>query len=161
MTTTKTTAFSPKAQQSNFLEKVQAHAGFPDIYDARDFSVVVFRTLRDLMTTEMSDSIARDLEFTPISIQSDKSLNGNVAQLWNDTNPLVSWLSRLRGPLNVTTDRFLRRTIEEGGGLPNGITPEAAIQAVFHVTKAELSPTSEREIFDVLPPEIAQLWKAA
>ncbi|NJN61921.1 MAG: DUF2267 domain-containing protein [Coleofasciculaceae cyanobacterium RL_1_1] len=131
------------------------------MYDARDFSVIVFRTLRDLMTTEMSDSIARDLEFTPISIQSDKSLNGNVAELWNDTNPLVSWLSRLRGPLNVTTDRFLRRAIEEGGGLPNGMTPEDAIQAVFHVTKADLSPTSERMISDILPPEIAQLWQTA
>jgi uncharacterized protein (DUF2267 family) len=155
-----TTTFTPKMQQSNFLEKVQARAGFPDIYDARDFSVVVFRTLRDLMTTEMSDMIARDLEFTPISIQSDKSLNGNVAELWNDTNPLISWLSRLRGPLNVTTDRFLRRAIEEGG-LPSGITPEDAIQAVFHVTKEDLSPTSEHNIRDILPPGISQLWQTA
>jgi uncharacterized protein (DUF2267 family) len=158
MTTTQ--AFSDKTQQPNFLENVQQQAGFSDIYDARDFSVVVFRTLRDLMTTEMSDTIAHDLEYTPMSIQSDKSLNGNVAQLWNDTNPLVAWLSRLRGPLNVTTDRFLRRAIEEGG-LPNGIEPDNAIQAVFHVTKANLPPTSERMILEILPPAIAQLWQAA
>ncbi|BAY66193.1 hypothetical protein NIES22_63060 [Calothrix brevissima NIES-22] len=36
----------------SFLEKVMVRSGFADLYDARDFSEVVFRVMRDLMTTE-------------------------------------------------------------------------------------------------------------
>ena len=146
-------------QKTTFLDQVMERSGLPDIYDARDFSVVVFRTLRDLLTTEAADSVASNLETASISDNRDKSLQGTIADLWNDTNPVVGTLSRLRGPLKVDDDRFLRRIIEEGGGLPSGITPKQALKAVFSATKQHLMLSSIQTIESVLPPKVLAIWQ--
>jgi len=158
-----TTTTDPTLTQDSttFLDLVMEKAQFPDMYDARDMVVVIFRTMRDLITTELADTVAADLENTKISNSHDKSLQGNVSRLWWDTNPLVRTISRWREPLNVTSERFLRRIVEEGGGLPNGISPEAAVSAVFSVTKPELSPDTERQLAAALPSEIQMLWTQA
>jgi hypothetical protein len=44
-----------------FLEKVMFKAELEDIFDARDITEVVFRTMRDMMTTEASDRVAEEL----------------------------------------------------------------------------------------------------
>ncbi|MGD1903190.1 MAG: DUF2267 domain-containing protein [Geitlerinemataceae cyanobacterium] len=161
MTTTLDANVNTAVQTSTFLDRVMARAQFPDMYDARDMVVVVYRTLRDLISTELAEAIAADLEQTQLSDARDKSLQGSIARLWWDTNPLVRTLSRWRAPLKVTGERFLRRVIEEGGGLPAGVTPEAAISAVFAETKPELSPDTERQLVAALPSSIELLWKQA
>ncbi|PSB14246.1 DUF2267 domain-containing protein, partial [filamentous cyanobacterium CCP2] len=39
-------------EHRSFLEKVMVKGGLADLYDARDLTEVVFRVMRDLMTTE-------------------------------------------------------------------------------------------------------------
>lgn len=131
-----------------FLEKVMRLAGLPDIYDARDVTLVVFRTMRDLMTTEVADRAAA--EFT----------QDDVAQLWKDTNPIVAFLSRLRPPLTFDSKVFLRR-INQEAGLPKAVEPETAVKAVFSATKDELSPERVQEIANFLPDRIQEMWVQA
>lgn len=78
-----------------FLEKVMLKGELEDIFDARDVTEVVFRTMRDMMTTEASDRVAGELheEAEPTK---DKALQNEIADLWKDTNPIVSFLSRVR-----------------------------------------------------------------
>jgi len=140
-----------------FLERVQASAGLEDIYDARDITEVVFRTLRDLMKTEASDRIESNLRQQMVG---DEALTGDVAELWRDTNPLVRFLSRVRPPLEFDDETFLFRISQEAG-LSRGITPEMAISAVFAATKVELSSEHVQEIADILPGRIKQLWRQA
>ncbi len=148
-----------------FLVKVQTQAGLPDLYDARDFTVTVFRTMRDLMTTAQSDQVARELHTEAVPAR-DPNLSQEVSDLWQDTNPLVAFLSRNRppfansGPLGITDERFIRRIYEEGG-LPRGVSTEKALEAVFAATKDELSPDRIAEISRVLPTNVQQLWDRA
>lgn len=152
-------------QDRSFLQKVQAQAGFPDLYDARDFTVTVFRTMRDLMTTEQSDQVAEELhkEAFPTDKRNPKQ---EISELWKDTNPLVAFLSRLRAPMNregwlgIDDERFMRRIGEEGG-LPRGVTVENALEAVFAATKDELPPERIAEISQVLPSGVKRLWDQA
>ena len=81
----------------SFLEKVMVEGGFTDPYEARDFTEVVFRAMRDLMTTEAADRVAGELHEAAIPAR-DKSLQMEVTDLWQDTNPLVGFLSRVRPP---------------------------------------------------------------
>ena len=48
-------------EHRSFLEKVMVEAGFADLYDARDFTEVVFRVMRDLMTTDAIDRVESEL----------------------------------------------------------------------------------------------------
>ncbi|NJL01292.1 MAG: DUF2267 domain-containing protein [Spirulinaceae cyanobacterium RM2_2_10] len=153
-----TTAPIPAEQQA-FLTKVQADAGLRDIYDARDLSLIVFRTMRDLLPTDASDRVAAELH-VPVIATDKKALQKEVADLWQDTNPLVAWLSRLRGPLSFDADLFIRR-VEQEGGLPRGTTGITAIKAVFVATKAELSAERSTELVQYLPGEIKTLWEQA
>ena len=81
----------------SFLEYVMVEGGFADPYDARDFTEVVFRIMRDLMSTEAADRVADELheEMMPTD---EKALQKEVSDLWKDTNPLVGFLSRVRPP---------------------------------------------------------------
>ncbi len=133
-----------------FLEKVQLKAELPDIFDARDLTVIVYRTLRDLMTTESSEKIKAELK-------GDKQ---EIHELWKDTNPLVAWLSQIRPPLTFDGQTFLRR-IEQEGGVPHGTDGIKVINAVFSATKQELSDAMKREIETVLPDGIKDIWQAA
>lgn len=142
-----------------FLEKVMLKAGLTDLYDARDITEVVFRTMRDMMTNEAVDRVAEELH-EPMEPTTNKTLQKDVEDLWQDTNPLVHFLSRVRPPLIIRDETFLFRVRQEGGLLP-GVTPEAAVKAVFSATKDELSQERIQEVAEFLPGVIRQLWETA
>ncbi|MEA5564237.1 DUF2267 domain-containing protein [Anabaena sp. UHCC 0399] len=148
-----------------FLEKVKVESGLPDVYDARDITEVVFRVMRDLMTTEAADRVEEELH-EPAEITDDKSLQLEIADLWHDTNPLVGFLSRVRPPwqgpgiFKIDSDRFLFRVANEGGMPPN-VDREQAVKAVFSATKDELSSERIEEIASWLPDKVRQLWEEA
>ncbi len=155
-----------REQDLPFLIKVKEQAGLPDLYDARDLTVVVYRSMRDLLPTYAIDQIATDLGDKEAMQADEPALQQEIATLWQDTNPLVAWLSRLRpsfnnsGPLGVTDELFFRRIAQEGG-LPAGVTAEAVIEAVFSATKQELPDDSSQLIAAILPGKVLQLWKQA
>ncbi|WP_353930016.1 DUF2267 domain-containing protein [Okeanomitos corallinicola TIOX110] len=149
-----------------FLEKVMVKSGLSDIFDARDLTEVVFRVMRDLMTTEAADRVEAELH-EAAEISEDKSLQLEIADLWHDTNPIVSFLSRIRPPLQprgifrgIDSDRFLFRVANEGG-MPSNVNVEKVIKAVFSATKNELSAARIQEISTWLPDKIRQLWEQA
>lgn len=142
-----------------FLEKVMVKGELEDIFDARDVAEVVFRTMRDMMTTEAAERVASELH-EPIEPTDDKALQNEIADLWKDTNPIVAFLSRVRPPLIIRAETFLFR-IRQESGLPQGVAPETAIKAVFSATKDELSQERIDEIANFLPGEIRQMWQDA
>jgi uncharacterized protein (DUF2267 family) len=155
----------------SFLEYVMAEGGFADPYDARDFTEVVFRIMRDLMTTEAADRVAKELheEILPTT---EKALQMEVTDLWKDTNPLVAFLSRVRPPwqgpgiFKINSDRFFFRAANEGGLERPPEHKEAdrqqAVKAVFSATKKELSAERIQEIASWLPTDgVRELWNQA
>ncbi|MEM6424474.1 MAG: DUF2267 domain-containing protein [Cyanobacteria bacterium P01_H01_bin.119] len=129
-----------------FLEKVMRKASLPDIYDARDLTIVVFRTMRDLMTTEASDRTQAAFK------------NEEIADLWKDDNPLVALLARFRPPLKIDTETFLRR-IKQEGGVPKDVTPEAVVVAVFSTARDSLSEEQAEEVSASLPDGLKVMWE--
>lgn len=150
-------------EHRSFLEKVMVRAGFADLYDTRDFTEVVFRVMRDLMTTEASDRVEAELHKEALPTD-EKALKLEVAELWKDTNPIVGFLSRVRPPwqgpgiFKIDSDRFLFRVANEGG-LPSTIDREQAVKAVFSATKDELSQERIQEIASWLPDHVRELWE--
>jgi uncharacterized protein (DUF2267 family) len=144
---------------SQFLETVKRQANLEDLYDARDIAEVVFRTLRDMMTTEASDRVAAELEGKMLST-GDGASQDKLVEIWKDTNLLVRFLSRIRKPLNIETDAFLFRISQEAG-LSRGVTAEAAIEAVFSALKRELSAEGSQDIERALTSELRQVWRSA
>ena len=142
-----------------FLEKVMIKGHLEDIFDARDISEVVFRTMRDLMTTDASERVAGELhkEAEPTE---DKALKNEISELWQDTNPIVNFLSRIRPPLKFDSETFLFR-IRQEGGLQKDTDPEQVLRAVFAATKDELSEERVSEVAEFLPDQIRQLWEQA
>lgn len=153
------------SEHHSFLEKVMTQAGFADLYDTRDFTDVVFRVMRDLMTTEASDRVEAELHQEAISTK-EKALQVEIADLWKDTNPIVGLLSRVRPPwqgpgiFKIDSDRFLFRVANEGG-LPPTVEREKAVKAVFSATKDELSEERIQEIASWLPDHVRELWEQA
>jgi uncharacterized protein (DUF2267 family) len=115
--------------------------------------------MRDVMTTEAADRVAGELhkEAEPTE---DKALQNEITDLWKDTNPIVSFLSRIRPPLEIKPETFLFRISQEAG-LPRGVDPETALGAVFSATKDELSEDRIKEVSGFLPDQIRQLWENA
>jgi len=115
--------------------------------------------MRDMMTTEASDQVAEELhkEAEPTD---DKALQNEVADLWKDTNPIVAFLSRVRPPLKIKPENFIRRVNQEGG-LAQGDDPKQVIMAVFSATKDDLSEERISEIAGFLPDEIREMWQQA
>ncbi|WP_072622136.1 DUF2267 domain-containing protein [Spirulina major] len=140
------TAVTMNAPEKAFLEKVMQRADLPDIYDARDITLVVFRTLRDMMTTQASDRVQAAFS------------DDEIANLWKDDNPIVALLSRIRPPLDIDADSFIRRVSQEAG-LPRGTTANGAVIAVFSTVREELPPARIQEIAAVLPSGIRILWE--
>jgi len=153
-------------QHNSFLEKVMTQAGLADPYDARDITEVVFRTMRDMMTNEAVDQVADELHKPLMADNKDKTiytatpLATEVEDLWQDTNPIVHFLSRVRPTLNISDKTFLFR-IKQESSLPANVEPEQVIKAVFSATKDELSPDRVQEITEFLPGTVRQLWQAA
>lgn len=159
-------------KDQSFLEKVTVEGGFANPYDARDFTEVVFRVMRDLMTTEAADRVADELNEDTMPNSRDKSLQMDVTELWQDTNPLVGFLSRVRPPwqgpgiFKIDSDRFLFRVANEGGldRDPNHKDAERkqAVTAVFAATKQELSEERIQEIVSWMPEgDVRLLWERA
>jgi uncharacterized protein (DUF2267 family) len=155
----------------SFLEYVVVEGRFADPYDARDFTEVVFRVMRDLMTTEAADRVADELheEMMPTK---EKSLQMEVTDLWKDTNPLVGFLSRVRPPwqgpgiFKIDSDRFFFRVANEGGLRRDPEDKDAhrkqAVKAVFSATKRELSEERIQEVATWLPESgVRELWEEA
>lgn len=151
---------TPIAEKNRpFLEKVQQKASLPDVYDARDIAIVVFRTMRDMMPNESVDRVESELHVEALPTD-DATLEGEIADLWKDDNPVVRFISRIRQPLKIDAESFVRRVGAEGG-LPKGVDARDAIQAVFSATKDELTPDRQREISIFLPDIIRSMWERA
>jgi uncharacterized protein (DUF2267 family) len=147
-------------EHTPFLEKVALKAELPDIFDARDLTNVVYRTMRDLMTTEASKAVKDELHEEAEAGATNKRLQDEIAKLWQDDNPIVAWLSDIRPPLKFDADTFIFR-IEKEGGLPKNTTGEKVISAVFSATKEELSDARIQEIAQFLPGKIKDMWESA
>ncbi|MEM1281173.1 MAG: DUF2267 domain-containing protein [Cyanobacteria bacterium P01_H01_bin.152] len=134
------------ASERAFYEKVMRRASLPDIYDARDLTTIVFRTMRDLMTTQT------DLETEAAFKDAD------IVDIWRDDNPIVSFLSRFRPPLDIDSELFLRRVKQEGG-VPKNVTPEAVVIAVFSAARESISTEQGQEIAKTLPDALRVMWE--
>jgi len=143
-----------------FLEQVALKAELSDIFDARDLSNLVYRTMRDLMPNEASAAVAAELHDEIEEGARNKRLQDEIADLWKDDNPIVAWLSRVRPPLKFDADTFIFR-IEKEGGLPRGTTGEKVINAVFSATKEELSSDVQKQVSEFLPGKIKDMWETA
>ena len=143
-----------------FLEKVALKAELPDIFDARDLTNLVYRTMRDLMTTEASQAVESQLHEEAEEGAKNKRLQKEIADLWKDDNPLVAWLSKVRPPLKFDDETFIFR-IEKEGGMPRGTTGEKVINAVFSATKEELSEDTIKQVAEFLPGKIKDMWESA
>jgi uncharacterized protein (DUF2267 family) len=156
----------PGAQHHSFLEKVMNQCGLADLYDARDITEVVFRTMRDMMSKEAVENVAEELHKPLMEENKDRTiytatpLATEVEDLWKDTNPIVNFLSRIRPALNIRDTTFLFR-IQQEAGLPKNVQPEQAVKAVFSATKDELSEARIQEIAGFMPGTIRQLWQEA
>ena len=152
-------------EHRSFLEKVMVKAGFADLYDARDFTEVVFRVMRDLMPKEAIERVEAELHEEAVHTK-EKALQMEVADLWKDTNPIVGFLSRIRQPLRgpapvgIDSNLFLTRVANEGA-LPPTVEREQAVKAVFSATKDELSAERIHEIAGWLPDRVRELWEQA
>jgi uncharacterized protein (DUF2267 family) len=147
-------------EHTPFLEEVALKAELPDIFDARDLSTVVYRTMRDLMPTETAKAVEAELHEEAEEGATNKRLQDEIADLWKDDNPIVAWLSKVRPPLKFDADTFIFR-VEKEGGLPRGTSGEKVINAVFAATKQELSDETKKQVSQFLPGKIKDMWEAA
>jgi len=153
-------------QHMSFLEKVMIKGNLGDPYDARDATEVVFRVMRDVMSTTDADQVEAELDEKAIDAR-DKSLQVNVAELWHDTNPIVSFLSRLRPPLKakppfgIDSTLFLTR-VDNEGAIPPTSNGEIVTKAVFSATKDDLSDKNIEVVAKWLPEgKVRALWEEA
>jgi len=122
--------------------------------------------MRDMMTNESIDHVAQELhkplmeENTDRTVYTATLLATEVEDLWQDTNPIVHFLSRIHPNLQIRDTTFLFRVRQEAG-LPGHVEPERAVKAVFSATKDELSQERIQEIAEYLPGSVRQLWEEA
>ncbi|MBD2744442.1 DUF2267 domain-containing protein [Coleofasciculus sp. FACHB-1120] len=138
------------ASHHAFLEKVKTKGNLKDLDEAKNAAEVVFRTMRDVMSNEAVERVEEEL---------DKSATDEVEDLWEDTNPIVSFLSKIRPQLKIKPENFLVRLRQEGN-LPER-DAETIIKAVFSATKEELSSERIQEVGSYLPGEIQEMWQQA
>jgi uncharacterized protein (DUF2267 family) len=158
----------PESQMS-FLKKVMVKGHLSDPYDARDVTEVVFRVMRDMMSTPAADRVAAELATEDAAADStaDAALHIDIAELWRDTNPLVRFLSRVRPPLQgeppfgIDSDLFLTR-VDKEAAVPKTSNGEIVTRAVFAAAKEELSAERIQEIATWLPEgKVKDLWAQA
>lgn len=143
-----------------FLEKVKLQANLKDIDEARRATEVLFRTMRDVMPTEAVERVADELDEADDRREEAGIVDKvEVEDLWEDTNPLVSFLSKIRPVLKIKPENFLVRLRQEAN-LP-GADAETIVKAIFSATKEELSEERIQEISAFLPGEIQEMWQQA
>lgn len=153
-------------QYKPFLTTVMQRGNLPDLFEARDLTEIVYRTMRDLLDEDTIDRVANEMEDTTLATSTNHPGQDTAADLWQDTNPIVGWLSRVRppfskeAPLGIDDNLFLRR-IEREGGLPKNTDAVTVVKAVFVATKAELSEQRCQEIAESLPGIIKTMWQSA
>ncbi|HEY9675499.1 MAG TPA: DUF2267 domain-containing protein [Waterburya sp.] len=145
-----------------FIETVMRKGHLEDAFAAKDITELVFRTMRDLMTTEAVDRVTAELdkEQEVVPTEEYKALPDEVEDLWRDTDPVVGFLSRIQEPMKFDSDSFLYR-IRQEAKLPAGIDVETVVCAVFAATKQELSRERIEEISSFLPEKIRRMWSQA
>lgn len=145
-----------------FMETVMRQGHLEDAHKAKDITELVFRTMRDLMSTEAADRVAAELhrEQEEVPTEEYKPLPDKVEDLWKDTNPIVGFVSRIREPMKIDSESFLYR-IRQEAELPQGIDVETAVSAVFRATKEQLSKERIEEVASFLPDQIQQMWNEA
>ncbi len=145
-----------------FIETVMRKGHLEDAFAAKDITELVFRTMRDLMTTEAVDRVAAELdqEKEVVPTEEYKPLPDEVEDLWRDTDPVVGFLSRIQEPIKFDSDSFLYR-IRQESKLPAGADVETVVCAVFAATKQELSQERIEEISSFLPEKIRRMWNQA
>lgn len=146
----------------SFIETVMQKGHVEDAYKAKNITELVFRTMRDLMTTEASDRVAAELHqhTEVVPTENYKPLPDKVEDLWHDTNPIVGFMSRIQEPMKFDSESFLYR-IRQEAHLPQGIDPETVVSAVFSATKKELSAERIEEIASFLPEKVQEMWRQA
>jgi uncharacterized protein (DUF2267 family) len=145
-----------------FIETVMRKGHLEDAFAAKDITELVFRTMRDLMTTEAVDRVTAELdkEQEVVPTEEYKALPDEVEDLWRDTDPVVGFLSRIQEPMKFDSDSFLYR-IRQEAKLPAGVDVETVVCAVFAATKQELSRERIEEISSFLPEKIRRMWSQA
>ena len=145
-----------------FIETVMRKGHLEDAFAAKDITELVFRTMRDLMTTEAVDRVTAELdkEQEVVPTEEYKPLPDEVEDLWRDTDPVVGFLSRIQEPMKFDSDSFLYR-IRQEAKLPAGLDVETVVCAVFAATKQELSRERIEEISTFLPEKIKRMWSQA
>ena len=156
-----TTTTQPKTDQS-FLEAVARHGHLTSLYEAQEMAEVVFRTMRDLLDANAIDQIAAELD-QPAHATDNKTLQASIADLWQDSNPVVGWLSRLRPPFAKQApqgidDRLFFTRVRREGGMPKTTTAPTVVKAVFAATKGKLSNECIQTIDASLPGKVRTLW---
>ncbi len=132
-----------------FLEKVMAQGNLKSTDEAKRATEVVFRTMRDVMSDETIERVEDELDKT----------DETAEDLWEDTNPLVRFLSKIRPQLEIKPENFLIR-LQQEANLPDA-DPAAVLKAVFSATKEDLSEARAQEIAGFLPDEIQEMWQQA
>ncbi|MEL7071281.1 MAG: DUF2267 domain-containing protein [Cyanobacteria bacterium J06581_3] len=143
----------------DFLKKVMLKGNISSIYDARDLTEIVFRTMRDLMSQESVEDVASELHAEAVHTDK-KAAQEEIAELWKDSNPLVRFLSKIRPKLKFDDDTFFFR-VEKEGGLPKSTGPQTVVKAVFSATKEELPVEKVSEVAEFMPGKVRQLWEEA
>lgn len=139
-----------------FLEKVMIRSDLPDVFDARDITEVVFRTMRDMISNEITEKVAAELH-CPASKITNREMPDEMSELWVDTNPIVRYISKVRPILDIDDQLFIRR-IKQEGGVPKKVSIEQVITAVFATTKEQLPESLIKEIGEFLPGTIKTMW---
>lgn len=153
---------APAEAEYTFLQKVALKGNLTSLYEAKEMSEIVFRVMRDMMDAPLIEAIAADLS-TAAHRGKNKTLTGPIAQLWNDSNPVVGWLSRIRtafsqsGPGGIDDQLFIKRVRLEGG-IPKNTTAPEVVKAVFAATKPELSEANVQAVATHLPGKIRVFW---
>lgn len=145
-----------------FMETVMQKGHVEDAIEAKNITEIVFRAMRNLMTTEAADRVTLELREEKESVPTEKykPLPDKLSDLWQDTNPVVGFLSRIEEPTKVDSESFLYR-IRQEAELPPGIDVETIVSAIFAATKKELSQERIEEVASFLPDKIQQMWNQA